>query len=194
MLEASLMWILAYRYWVLLPLTIIEGPVVMLFCGFIVRLGGLELIPTYFLLMAGDFVGDILWYGIGRYGARSLLERFGYFLSVSLADIDRFERLFRKYSIKILFISKITMGFGFALATLMAAGAAHTPFRKYALINILGGFIWTGLLMAVGYFFGNAYLAINTGLRDVLLVALLISAFFALRGVNRYLRKRFSSL
>src|SRR5882724_9313264 len=118
MLESSLMWILAYRYWVILPLAIVEGPVIMLFCGFIVRIGGLALIPTYFLLMTGDFIGDVLWYGIGRYGARSVIERFGKYLSISVGDFERFERLFHDHQTKILFISKITMGFGFALATL----------------------------------------------------------------------------
>jgi membrane protein DedA with SNARE-associated domain len=184
-------WLITYRYAIIFPLTILQGPTVMLICGFLIRLGGFDFWPTYFLLMIGDFTGDVLWYLVGRHGARALVSRFGQFLSISMDDVDRLERLFAAHPTKILFISKITMGFGLALATLVAAGAARVPFRKYALINIAGGFIWTGILIAVGFFFGNLYLTIDKSLRIIATIAAVLFLLAALAGFSRYLRKRF---
>jgi membrane protein DedA with SNARE-associated domain len=82
------------------------------------------------------------------------------------------------------------MGFGLALATLVAAGAAKVPFRKYALINITGGFIWTALLMGIGFFFGNFYLAVGESLRIFATVGAVILLLFAFWGFGRYARKR----
>ena len=82
------------------------------------------------------------------------------------------------------------MGFGFALATLIAAGASHVPFKKYATINLLGGFIWTGLLMALGYFFGDLYSKINEEFRLVSILSVLVAISFILYGVRKYLRNR----
>ena len=64
--------------------------------------------------------------------------------------MDKIEVFFHKHQDKILFISKITMGFGFAVATLFTAGLVKIPFKKYAMFNFLGGFVWTGFLLAVG--------------------------------------------
>jgi membrane protein DedA with SNARE-associated domain len=99
-----LAWLVTYRYLIIFPLTILQGPTVMLVCGFLVRLGGFDFWPTYFLLMLGDFVGDVFWYMVGRHGARTLIERYGHFVSLSMKDVERLEVLFAKYQTKILFI------------------------------------------------------------------------------------------
>ena len=55
------------------------------------------------------------------------------------------------------------MGFGFAVVTLMVAGMLKVSFKRYVVINLFGGFIWTAMLLVIGYFFGNIYTLI-TGL------------------------------
>lgn len=136
---------------------IVEGPIVMLAAGFLFRLGQFNLIPLYFSLMAGDFAADLGWYAVGRFGARSLITRLGKYVNLTPQALNKIEARFKKYQNKILFISKITMGFGFALATLIVAGSLRVDFKKYVLLNLLGGFIWTAFLMTAGYFFGNVY-------------------------------------
>ena len=177
------------RYAVVFVLCIVEGPIVMISSGFLYRLGQFDFLPLYFSMVGGDFVADILWYGVGRYGGLPLIRRFGKYINITENTIIKIEKRFRTYQNKILFISKITMGFGFALATLLVAGILRVDFKKYALLNFLGGFIWTGFLMAVGYFFGNVYDAIAGPLKIVFVVALIFVVIFGLKAINKYLVK-----
>ncbi len=183
-------WLLTYRYPILYPLAVVEGPVVMMISGFLVRLDFFSFWPVYLLLVAGDLTGDILWYLLGRHGARSFIEKYGRFFSITEENVEKAEQFFHKHQVKILFISKITMGFGFALATLIAAGAAKVPFKKYLTINFLGQFVWTGVLMAVGYFLGNLYIMVDKSLRWAFIIALIVIAAFAAYGFGKFMRNR----
>src|SRR3954464_8070499 len=106
--------ILAYKYFLLLPIAVVEGPLVMMISGFFLKLGFLSFLPAYLLLVAGDFIGDILWYGVGYHFGHGFIKRFGKFFSINEKEVATIERLFHKHHNYILFISKITMGFGFA--------------------------------------------------------------------------------
>ena len=183
-------WLLAFRYPIAYPLAIVEGPVIMMLSGFLVRVSFFSFWPIYLILMAGDLTGDVLWYLVGRHGARSFIDRYGRFFSISEENVEKAERFFQDHQGKILFFSKITMGFGFALATLIAAGAAKVPFKKYFLINFLGQFIWTGLLMAVGYFLGNLFFFVNRSLQWAFVIALIVIAALAIYGFGKYMRSQ----
>ncbi len=184
-------WLLAYRYPILIPLAFLEGPVVMLISGLLIRIGIFSFLPVYLLLITGDFAGDIVWYFIGRHGARSLIDKYGHFINLTEQNIERAERFFQNHEMRILFISKITMGFGFAIATLVAAGAAHISFKKYFWINLFGEFIWAGILISVGYFFGNFYLLLNKDLRWIFVVAMIILSLAAAYGFGKAMKKHF---
>lgn len=168
---------------------IVEGPVVMLTSGFLLRGAQFQLVPLYFTLMAGDFAADIAWYGVGRYGARRLINRFGHWFNITPEIITKIEKRFYIYQDKILFLSKITMGFGFALATLIVAGMLHVSFKRYVILNILGGFIWTALLLVVGYFFGHIYYSLAGPLRTGFIIFAVIVVVWGLWAINRYLIK-----
>ncbi|HVY67344.1 MAG TPA: DedA family protein [Patescibacteria group bacterium] len=177
------------RYALVFVLCIVEGPVVMLTSGFLYRLGQFDLLPLYLSLMGGDFAADLAWYGVGRFGAGPIIGRFGKFLNITPEIIAKIEKRFKTYQNKILFISKITMGFGFALATLIVAGILKVDFKKYAVLNLLGGFIWTAFLLLVGYFFGNIYYIIARPLKLVFIGFAAAIVGLSLWAVNRYLVK-----
>lgn len=186
-------WLLMYRYPIAYPLAIVEGPILMMVSGFLVHLGFFDFWPIYFILMAGDLTGDIFWYKLGEHGARSLIDKYGRFLNLTEENVERAERFFHDHQGKILFISKITMGFGFALATLVAAGAARIPFKKYMTINFLGQFIWTGFLMGIGYFFGQLYVVVDKSLRWAVIIAAIVIVGVVAFGFSKYMRKRFAN-
>ena len=185
-------YIITYRYVLIVPITIIEGPIIMVLCGFLLRFGTFDLIPIYATLTISDMVGDIGWYCVGRYWGLPFVKRFGKFFSVTEKTLAKATALFHKHHNKILFISKITMGFGFALVTLITAGIAKVPFKKYLIFNVSGQLIWTAALLGIGYGFGNIYTSINKGFRDIALVALIIIALALVFGFGKYVNKRIS--
>lgn len=179
------------KYPLVFLLSLVEGPVVMVGCGMLYRLGVFSFLPIYFTLIIADFTADIGWYFIGRHGARKFVDRWGHYFSITPDSVERLEKLFHEHQGKILFISKITMGFGFALATLMAAGMARVPLKKYALFNFIGGFVWTAILMSVGYFFGHLYTLIDQSFRLAFVVFVIIFVLLAVYGLGKYFKSRF---
>jgi len=183
-------WLLVYKYLLVFLLAIIEGPVVMTIGGFFLKLGHFAFWPLYLTLMAGDLAADAIWYGVGYYGALPLVRKYGKFLSISEELIKKTEDAFHRHQNKILFLSKITMGLGFALVILVTAGIVRIPFKKYLAFNAIGQIAWTGFLMSIGYFFGNLYLVINEGLRTMTAIAFGVLLVAIIYGVNRYLRTK----
>jgi membrane-associated protein len=185
--------LLTYRYAIAYPLAIIEGPVVMVVAGFLVRLNFFDFWPIYLTMMAGDLTGDIIWYLVGRHGGRPLIQKYGRWINIAPENVERASQFFHEHQTKILFISKLTTGFGFAIATLIAAGAAKVPFKKYFTINFFGEFIWAGFLFGVGYFFGNVYFVVNKSLRWGFIIGLIIVVALAVWGFSKAMRKRFGA-
>ncbi|MDR3642787.1 MAG: DedA family protein [Candidatus Doudnabacteria bacterium] len=189
LLENLLSGLAYYRYVLTFVLAIFEGPMVMVASGILLRLGFFYFLPVYFSLMLGDFVADLAWYWVGYYGGRPFVDRFGKYFSLTPDVVEKIEDFFHKHQDKILVISKLTMGFGFAVATLFTAGLVKVNFKKYALFNFFGGFIWTGVLLAAGYFFGNLYAVLNRGFKVVFIIALSVFMVGLLYGGGKYFKQ-----
>ncbi len=169
---------------------IIEGPIIMITSGFLLRLGQFEFLPLYFSLVSGDFVADIFWYFVGRYGARTLIDYFGKFFKISKEAVEKIQENFHKHQNRILIVSKLTMGFGFAVWVLVTAGIMRVPFKRYLLINLFGGFVWTIFLVAVGYFFGNVYTILPSQFKFTFVIIIFVAVVYLIKSVNTYLKKK----
>jgi len=179
-----------YKYFLVFLFSIIEGPVVMTFSGFLWRNDYFNFLPLYLALMAGDLTADALWYGVGYFGGVKFIEKYGKFFNISEEKVLQFKNRFHNHQAKILFWSKITMGFGFSLVVLIAAGISKIPFKKYIAINFLGQIIWTLLLMFLGYFFGSIYLIIDKGLKIGFIIFMVLFVIFLMYGFNKYMQSR----
>lgn len=180
-----------YLVYAFLVLTcVIEGPILTIVCGILLKVAGLPLVPIFIALVLGDLLGDVTWYWLGRKFGHPFVKRFGKYFSINENEISVITKIFHKYHEGILFVSKVTMGLGFAVATLFVAGMVKISFKKYMLINALGQLIWTASLLGCGYLFGHLYDTIDGILGKVSLVTLLIMTFFALLGYGKYIKKR----
>ena len=64
--------LLTYKYLILIPLAIIEGPIVAVIVGFFTTMHIFNFILSYVILVLGDIIGDGLIYYIGYSGKRLL--------------------------------------------------------------------------------------------------------------------------
>ncbi|OHA27229.1 MAG: hypothetical protein A3C06_04010 [Candidatus Taylorbacteria bacterium RIFCSPHIGHO2_02_FULL_46_13] len=188
-LNQFLAWLEASKYILLFLGTIVEGPVMMVASGFLWRLGNFEFFPMYLTLVSGDLVADLCWYSVGRTAARPLLYRYGRFLGITPVRVEKIEQRFHRYQDKILIVSKLTMGFGFALVTLIVAGMLKVPLRRYIVLNLIGGFIWTLLLIMVGFFFGNVYEYVTPEFKILFVVVVAALVYLIFKLGNRKLKR-----
>lgn len=182
--------IMKYKYGLLVPLAIIEGPTTMMASGVFMKLGFLDFIPAFVCLLVGDVLGDMIWYSFGFFGGRPFIKKFGKYIGVTEEKVNTVIKIFHDNHSKILFFSKITMGFGFAVVTLFTAGFVKIPFRRFVFWNVVGGLFWTSGLMLVGFVFGNIYLKVDSILGKISVIVLIVIAFFVLMGVSRYIKNR----
>lgn len=179
-------------YIILIPIIFIAQPAVALLSGVFIRLGYISFPLTYAYIVCVALTGDMLWYAIGyRYG-ESFTKRFGPHFGITERHVHTVTRLFHTYPNRILFISKITNGLGFAIVVLFSAGLARIPFRRYMLFNLIGEMAWTGSLIGIGYFFSHLYITVNNVLGRVSLFATFIITIVCVIAIAHYIRKKIS--
>ncbi len=178
------------KYILLFLGTIFEGPIVMMTSGFLYRLGQFDLLPMYLVLVFGDFTSDILWYSLGRYGTRDTILKYGHFMGLTPLLLEKVERRFIQYHQRILILSKLTMGMGFAFVVLIVAGIFKVPFKNFVILNLIGGFIWSAFLIFIGYFLGNIFIIIPNSMKIGFIILIIIAFIIGLRYANKYLKKQ----
>lgn len=179
-----------YKYILLFFSIIIEGPILMIASGFLILTGFFNPIYAFLVILVGDLVGDVIWYYIGYFFAEPFLKKYGKFFKITPEIFEKSKNLFHKYHEKILFFSKITIGLGISLATLLTAGASHISFRKYIMLNFLGEIVLVSMLLSIGYFFGQMYFSIADTFKVYFTVGTILFVGTFLFYLIRYLRRK----
>jgi len=167
----------------------LEGTVVMMTGGVLLRLGQVSFWPLYVSLILGDVLSDIMWYWVGYLGARPFILRWGYLIKATPEIVAKLERRFHVYHLRILVFSKLTMGFGLAVPILATAGMLRVSFLRYCVINIVGSFVWVGFIIFIGYTFGNLLQLIPGQFQIGSLIVIIVGFFFFLRYLSGRLEK-----
>lgn len=170
----------------LLPLAIIEGPIVTVLAGWIVRLGMWPFGWVLVTCVIADLTGDMILYGLGRGGAQHLPQRWRSRLGLDDARIATLATHFNRRGGRTLILTKLTHSLG--LAVLPAAGAAQMPIGSFLFWNFLGTLLKSLALLSLGYFLGQAHASINTWIGRGT-VAVVIAAV-CVGGVLWLLRRR----
>lgn len=189
-MEHAIALILQYRYLIILPLGIVEGPALAMVCGLLIKLSLLSFWPVYIILMIADLIGDVMWYAIGYKGGPKLVNSLGKYFGLTPESYNAIEKAYHKYHDWILIISKLTMGLGFPFVILTTAGIVKVPFRRYLILNVAGQLIWTGGLIAIGFFLGNFYVKVNKGFEIVSIIGIFVVIVAIFYAIGRYVRKQ----
>ncbi len=148
-------YISVYGYLAVFLLSIVEGPLVTVFAAFLAAQGMLNVFAVYVAVVAGDLVGDVLTYGIGRWFVGRLPWRFGIRSRAVRQHIETLRTHIHARTIHILLFGKLTHSVGFAV--LLAAGAARVRLGAFILYNFLGTLLKSFVFIIIGYFFGRFY-------------------------------------
>ncbi len=157
--QAIATYVSTYGYAILLPLMIIEGPIVTLIGAFLASIGMLNVWVVLVLSIAGDIIGDVVLYGIGyRWGMR-FVTAVGKYIGMTHLLIFRLEKFFEKHGGKTIFMVKATTGL--CWAAFVTAGVVKMPAWRFVWFSFLGGIAWSSALVVLGYFFGYMYVQIE---------------------------------
>lgn len=152
----ALGWLDYYKYIVIFPLAIIEGPIITILSGFLASLGSLNPVFAYLVIVAGDVVGDSFYYLIGRY-SNHLPKKLISFFGLTKGRIIYMEEKFKNNPKKIFSFGKAAHGLGAII--LFASGLSRYSYKKFLIYNLILTLIKSLILIVIGYYFGRAYLS-----------------------------------
>lgn len=162
-----------YRYWIIFPVAIFEGPIIIIITGFLVKLGYLNGIIAYIVVVIADIIGDSVYYSIGRFwGTSRFIKKIGSFVGYDDSTEKYLEEHFKKHKVKTFMIGKVSHGLGSSVQ--IASGIAKVPYYEFLGLSLLGTMPKTILLMIIGYFLGTYYERINDYLQNIALVTITI--------------------
>lgn len=164
-MEQAFLLLEKYKYAILFPLAIFEGPILTVVTGVLVSMGVLNPIISLFVIVPGDVTGDTLYYSLGRYAKTGWLYRVTKRLGLTDERLQRAENFFSNNPHKAIPLSKIILGVG--VAGLFLAGRSRFSFRKFIGICTATSILQCSAYLCLGYFFGHAYMQINDSLNYI---------------------------
>ncbi len=111
----------------------------------------------------GSLVGAAAGYAIGLWGGRPLLDRFGPYVGIGPADLDRADRWFARWGSWAVFIGRMVP----LVRTFVSypAGISRMPFGRFMVFSALGSIPWNAGLIVAGFVVGEHYPQIEAALK-----------------------------
>jgi membrane-associated protein len=129
----------------------LPGDSLIFAAGAVAAQGGFKVVPLYFMLVAAAIIGDNVNYAFGHTLGPAVLKRDSRFLKKKY--LDRTHVFFEKYGGKAVILARFTP----IVRTFMPflAGVGAMRYRKFLVLDVIGGFAWPAIFLFAGYFFGG---------------------------------------
>ncbi|HVO13623.1 MAG TPA: DedA family protein [Alphaproteobacteria bacterium] len=174
-----------YGYWLIFATTFIEGESVVLIAGVAAAAKHLELHWVILTAYIGSYLGDQLWFHVGRRHGKRLLERFPRFQGAA----NRVFRLLERYDTG--FILTFRFVYGVRNVTPFALGMSNVSALRFAGLNFIAAGMWAVTFAGAGYLFGHAVIAVVGDMKAYIGYVLLGLLFVALAlWLYKLVRKR----
>ncbi|HVO41055.1 MAG TPA: DedA family protein [Aggregatilineales bacterium] len=111
----------------------------------------------------GCLIGSVINYGIGLYGGRPFVERYGKYILISKKDIARADQWFARWGDWASFISRLLP----VVRTFISfpAGMVRINFVRFAIFTFVGSFLWCAALALGGFIMGDNWEALRGAMR-----------------------------
>jgi len=130
----------------------LPSEVIMPFAGYLVSIGKINLIGAATAGALGCNVGSTIAYFVAAKGGRGVIERWGKYVLISRAELERTDRFFARYGAATVFFGRLLP----VVRTFIAfpAGLARMPMLKFQIYTFLGSWPWCFALAYAGYVLG----------------------------------------
>lgn len=142
--------------------------------------GRLNIVLVAALAAAAAVAGDNIGYAIGWYGGRRLLDRFGRYVLLTPARLDRAQRFIDRHGGLVVAAARFVEGL--RQANGLIAGTTGMTWRRFLAFNTIGAIAWVAVWAGLGYALGNHITAVYDQAHRYELY-LLVAAAVAVAGV-----------
>ena len=164
---------------------------VLLAAGALAGAGKLNLVVALVVATLASLLADVVWYLIGRVRGAGVL---GLLCRISLEPdscVRRTENIFVRHGARSLLVAKFVPGFSTVAPPL--AGIIGMGLARFAFFTGLGGALWAGAFIGLGFVFANQLeeVAAIAGLLGTRVLVLGVAALAAYIGWKWIARQRF---
>ncbi len=179
-----------YRYWIIFPIAIFEGPIIIIISGFLVSLGYLNGVIAYAVVVTADIIGDSLYYSLGRFWGKShFIKKVGKYIGYDESSEKFIEEHFRKHKIKTFLIGKVSHGLGGTIQ--VASGIAKVTYKEFVWLSLLGTAPKALGLLVLGYYLGSYYEQINGYLHNIALISFGVFVLILMYVISKKIKNNF---
>src|SRR3954469_23294086 len=164
-MEFLFQWISHYGYaglFVLLVLGIIGLPVpdetLLVFSGYLISKGRFQPLLAFASALAGSVCGISISYLLGRTLGHAAVERYGRFIHLTPAKVERVHQWFKRFGNWLLSVGYFIPGVRHFTA--LVAGMSGLEFRVFAPFAYVGAAVWVTFFLSLGYWFGENWQSI----------------------------------
>ena len=118
--------------------------------GFAAYQGYLDLEKVILIALFAGFLGDQLYFFLGRRHGRDILARF----PTLKPRVERVDTLLHRYHL--LLIPGIRFMYGLRIVGPIAFGMGRVEAVRFIFLNFIGAMLWAPLIAGAGYLFGEA--------------------------------------
>jgi membrane protein DedA with SNARE-associated domain len=129
------------------------------YAGVLAGEGRLNIVAIIIIGTIAELLGSLVSYGIGRVGERPLVTRFGRYLLVTQADIDRAERFLAGRGAWAIPVGRALPVVRTFIS--IVAGFCEVPLLMFALLSLVGTAIWVTVISLLGYAVGTQWKSIE---------------------------------
>jgi membrane protein DedA with SNARE-associated domain len=132
------------------------------FAGVLAYQGHLNIVAVIIVGTIAELIGSFVSYTVGRIGGRPLVDRFGRYLLVTRADIDRAERFFAGRGAWVLPVGRALP----VVRTFVSivAGFIEMPPVLFGVLSLIGTAVWVTAISLIGYGVGSAWQSVAHGI------------------------------
>lgn len=132
--------------------------------------GEMSLVLVILCGIAGSLLGALFNYWLAVKWGRPLFEKYGRYVLISHASLDRAERFFARHGHISTFVGRLLPGIRQYIS--LPAGLARMNLTLFTIFTALGAGIWVVILALTGYFIGNNQELIQKNLHHIMLFVL----------------------
>ncbi|OQX74687.1 MAG: hypothetical protein B6D59_01585 [Campylobacteraceae bacterium 4484_4] len=159
-----------------------EGELGLIMAGIMSHTGDMDPALSIFVAGIGGFVGDQIYFYIGRYSRRYIHKKFRkQRRKFAIAHL-----LLQRYGWPVIFLQRYLYGLRTIIP--MSIGLTRYSAAKFALINLLSAWVWAAITIVLAYIFGEELLQMLKIAKSYWYVALPVAAA-TLFGLYRILQR-----
>ncbi len=183
--QTILAWISHYGYFAIFGLLVfgivglpVPDETLLTFSGYLVYRGEFSLPLVFVAAWAGSVCGITFSYSIGRILGMGAVHRFGKYLHITEERVHKAHEWFDR-------IGHWALTFGYFIPgvrhfTAFAAGMSEVTPPQFAIFAYSGAFLWVSAFLALGYFLGERWQAVERNFHHYAVIVTIIGAALAL--------------